>query len=102
MSKTLAELRVLIDAVDQELLAALNRRAALANEVGELKRHDGSPVFRPEREAQVIHGLQKANQGPIKDSSLALIWREIMSACRALEAPQRVAYLGPKGTYSEE
>jgi len=102
MSKTLAELRVLIDAVDQELLIALNRRAALANEVGELKRHDGSPVFRPEREAQVIHGLQKANQGPIKDSSLALIWREIMSACRALEAPQRVAYLGPKGTYSEE
>ena len=102
MSKTLAELRVLIDAVDQELLVALNRRAALANEVGELKRHDGSPVFRPEREAQVIHGMQKANQGPLKDTSLALIWREIMSACRALEAPQRVAYLGPKGTYSEE
>ena len=102
MAKTLSELRVLIDSVDQELLVALNRRAALANEVGELKRHDGSPVFRPEREAQVIHGLQKANQGPIKDSSLALIWREIMSACRALEAPQRVAYLGPKGTYSEE
>lgn len=102
MAKTLSELRVQIDAVDQELLSALNRRAALANEVGELKRHDGSPVFRPEREAQVIHGLQKANQGPIKDDSLALIWREIMSACRALEAPQRVAYLGPKGTYSEE
>ena len=47
MSKTLAELRVLIDSVDQDLLIALNRRAALANEVGELKRHDGSPVFRP-------------------------------------------------------
>jgi chorismate mutase/prephenate dehydratase len=102
MAKTLSELRVLIDAVDQELLVALNRRAALANAVGELKRGDGSPIFRPEREAQVIHGLQKANQGPLKDASLALIWREIMSACRALEAPQRVAYLGPKGTYSEE
>lgn len=102
MAKTLSELRTLIDAVDQELLTALNRRAALASEVGEIKRVEGSPVFRPEREAQVIHGLQQANAGPLKDQSLALIWREIMSACRALEAPQRVAYLGPKGTFSEE
>lgn len=102
MAKTLAELRTLIDAVDQELLLALNRRAALANEVGELKRAEGSAVFRPEREAQVIQGLQQANAGPLKDQSLALVWREIMSACRALEAPQRVAYLGPKGTFSEE
>ena len=102
MAKTLPELRTLIDAVDQELLAALNRRAALANEVGEIKRAEGSAVFRPEREAQVIHTLQSANTGPLKDASVALIWREIMSACRALEAPQRVAYLGPKGTFSEE
>ncbi len=102
MARTLSELRTLIDSVDQELLAALNRRAALANEVGELKRVEGSTVFRPEREAQVIHSLQGANTGPLKDSSVALIWREIMSACRALEAPQRVAYLGPKGTFSEE
>lgn len=102
MAKTLSELRTLIDAVDQELLSALNRRAALANEVGELKKNDGSPVFRPEREAQVIQNLQKANQGPLKNNSVALIWREVMSACRSLEAPQRVAYLGPKGTYSEE
>ena len=101
-ANALSELRIQIDAVDQELLQALNRRAALAHAVGEIKRAEGSAVFRPEREAQVIHGLQAANQGPLKDASLALIWREIMSACRALEAPQRVAYLGPKGTYSEE
>ena len=49
MSKTLADLRVLIDATDRELLALLNRRAGLANEVGEIKRIEGSPVFRPER-----------------------------------------------------
>ena len=102
MTRTLPELRVLIDAVDQELLQALNRRAALANEVGEIKRVEGSPIFRPEREAQVIQGLQHANQGPMLGSSLALIWREIMSACRALEAPQRIAFLGPRGTFSEE
>ena len=100
--RPLAELRSLIDATDRELLAVLNRRAALANEVGELKRQEGSPVFRPEREAQVINGLEAANPGPLKNASLANIWREIMSACRALEAPQRVAYLGPAGTFSEQ
>jgi chorismate mutase/prephenate dehydratase len=102
MARDLAALRIEIDQVDRELLTALNRRAALANEVGEIKRAEGSPVFRPEREAQVINGLQAANPGPLKSENVATIWREIMSACRALEAPQRVAYLGPTGTFSEE
>ena len=102
MSKSLAELRQLIDSTDRELLALLNRRAGYANEVGEIKRAEGSVVFRPEREAQVIQGLQTANGGPLRNENVATIWREIMSACRALEAPQRVAYLGPRGTFSEE
>ncbi len=100
--KDLAQLRTEIDAVDRDLLALLNRRASLANEVGDLKRAEGSVVFRPEREAQVINGLQEHNPGPLKDENVATIWREIMSACRALEAPQRVAYLGPAGTFSEQ
>jgi chorismate mutase/prephenate dehydratase len=102
MTQSLGALRTQIDAVDKELLALLNRRAALAGEVGDIKRVEGSPVFRPEREAQVIQGLQQANPGPLKPENLATIWREVMSACRALEAPQRVAYLGPAGTFSEE
>ncbi len=102
MAKTLPELRIQIDAVDLELLTLLNRRAALANEVGEIKRVEGSAVFRPEREAQVIQSLQQANVGALKSDSVAVIWREIMSACRALEAPQRVAFLGPAGTFTEE
>ncbi|MBX3588198.1 MAG: prephenate dehydratase [Ramlibacter sp.] len=102
MPQSLADLRTQIDAVDGELLTLLNRRAALANEVGEIKRAEGSAVFRPEREAQVINGLQAANPGPLKAANVATIWREVMSACRALEAPQRVAYLGPAGTFSEQ
>ena len=97
----LLALRTRIDAVDRELLALLNRRAALALEVGELKKREGSIAFRPEREAQVIAGLKSANGGPLASESVAPIWREIMSACRALEAPTRVAYLGPAGTFSE-
>jgi chorismate mutase/prephenate dehydratase len=97
----LSGLRSRIDEVDRELLALLNRRAGLALEVGELKRREGSVAFRPEREAQVIDGLKHVNAGPLKTESVAPIWREIMSACRALETPTRVAYLGPTGTFSE-
>lgn len=98
----LLALRHQIDAVDRELLALLNRRASLAQEVGEVKKKEGSVAFRPEREAQVIDGLKTANPGPLRSESVAPIWREIMSACRALETPTRVAYLGPAGTFSEE
>jgi chorismate mutase/prephenate dehydratase len=98
----LLALRDQIDALDRELLAALNRRAALAQAVGEVKKREGTVAFRPEREAQVIDGLKVANSGPLKSESVAPIWREIMSACRALETPTRVAYLGPAGTFSEE
>jgi len=98
----LLALRVQIDALDRELLEALNRRARLAQTVGEVKKREGSVAFRPEREAQVIDGLKAVNPGPLKTESVAPIWREIMSACRALETPTRVAYLGPAGTFSEE
>jgi chorismate mutase / prephenate dehydratase len=98
----LTPLRQQIDSVDRELLALLNRRAALALAVGEIKKKAGTVVFRPEREAQVIDGLKAVNAGPLQSESVAPIWREIMSACRALETPTRVAYLGPAGTFSEE
>ena len=97
----LATLRDAIDAVDRDLLAALNRRATLAQQVGEIKRAENSAAFRPEREAQVIAGLQLHNPGPLTAENVSVLWREIMSACRALEAPVRVAYLGPSGTFSE-
>jgi len=98
----LLALRQQIDSVDGQLLKLLNQRAQLALAVGELKKHEGSVVFRPEREAQVIDGLKLKNSGPLQTESVAPIWREIMSACRALETPIRVAYLGPAGTFSEE
>lgn len=98
----LLALRQRIDAVDRELLRLLNQRANLAQEVGEVKKAEGSVAFRPEREAQVIEGLKATNDGPLKPDSVAPIWREIMSACRALETPTRVAFLGPAGTFSEQ
>jgi chorismate mutase/prephenate dehydratase len=98
----LQALRARIDGVDRELLTLLNRRAGLALEVGELKKATGGVVFRPEREAQVIESLKATNPGPLESEAVAPIWREIMSACRALERRMRVAFLGPAGTFSEE
>ena len=102
MTSTLPELRTRIDAIDLQLLALLNQRAALAKQVGEIKRSEGSPVFRPAREADVIRRLQAGNTGPLQHDGVANVWREIMSACRALEAVPRVAFLGPAGTFSEQ
>jgi chorismate mutase/prephenate dehydratase len=102
MSSSLAELRTRIDAVDAELLGLLSHRAKLAEEVGEVKKSQGSSFFRPDRVASVIAKLQSLNEGPLKSSHIAAIWGEIMSACLALEAPVRVAYLGPAGTFSEQ
>ena len=102
MTANLADLRVQIDALDRELLSLLNRRAQVAEQVGELKKREGTPFFRPDRVAQVIEQIQQANQGPLKNEHVAAVWREIMSACLALESPVRVAYLGPAGTFSEQ
>jgi chorismate mutase/prephenate dehydratase len=98
----LAELRVGIDEVDAQLLELLNRRARLAIEVGEVKKITGAPVYRPEREAQVIARLRERNPGPLGGDAIEAIQREVMSACRELERRMRVAYLGPAGTYSEQ
>ena len=102
MTANLADLRVQIDALDKQLLTLLNQRALVAEQVGEVKKREGTPFFRPDRVAQVIEKIQLANKGPLKNEHVAAVWREIMSACLALESPVRVAYLGPAGTFSEE
>jgi len=99
---SLADLRVHIDQIDAQLLSLLNQRAHLAEAVGDIKRAEGSPFFRPDRVAQVLEKIQTLNPGPLKNQHVSAIWREIMSACLALEAPQRVAVLGPVGTFCEQ
>jgi chorismate mutase/prephenate dehydratase len=98
----LTPLRAQIDAIDQELLELLSKRAKAAQEVGHIKNESSAPIFRPERENQVIQNVLQKNPGPLLAEGLASIWREIMSACRALESKQTIAYLGPTGTFSEQ
>jgi chorismate mutase/prephenate dehydratase len=99
MNKDLAKLRAQIDALDARLLRTLNERARLAHAVGKLKQ--GVKVYRPEREAQVLRRILENNAGPLGKDALVRVYAEIISACRALEQPLAVSYLGPAGTFSE-
>ncbi len=94
----LAALRSRIDALDEQMLALINQRAELAQAIGKLK--NGS-VYRAEREAQVLHRIATLNSGPLANETVQRLFREIMSACLALERPLRVAYLGPVGTFTQ-
>lgn len=100
----LLPLREKIDALDGQILDLINERARTAQAVGDIKHahHEQGPVFRPEREAQVIRNLQQKNQGPITADSIDAIWSQIISVCRGLEQEIRVAYLGPAGSFSEQ
>ena len=99
-------LRDKIDSIDEQIGALISARATCAQEVAEIKKHhsgDVAPMFyRPEREAQVLRKAMERNQGPLPNEEYARLFREIMSACLALENPVRVAYLGPEGTYTQQ
>ncbi|WP_288380258.1 prephenate dehydratase [uncultured Massilia sp.] len=102
MNDKLLPLREQIDAIDAQILDLLSRRGQIAQQVGHVKAETNAPVFRPEREAQVLRGVAERNPGPLKDRDVQTIFREIMSSCRALEKRVTVAYLGPSGTFSEQ
>lgn len=102
MTDKLKPLREQIDAIDAQILQLLSQRGKVAQEVGHVKAETNAPVFRPEREAQVLRGVAERNPGPLMDRDVQTIFREIMSSCRALERRVTVAYLGPSGTFSEQ
>ena len=103
----LDSIRQNIDAVDCEIQTLINNRAKLAQQVAMVKKNhtaaddSSNPIFyRPEREAQVLKAVMERNAGPIADEKMARLFREIMSVCLDLEAPQRIAFLGPIGTFT--
>ena len=112
MSETpsLQHLRAQIDGLDRQIQELINQRASCAAQVAQVKQREfaagdsgsGDVLFyRPEREAQVLRSVMARNEGPLDDIGMATIFREIMSACLALEQPLSVAYLGPEGTFTQ-
>jgi len=100
MADSLKRIRARIDALDDQLLKVISQRAGLAQAVARIK--GGTHAYRPEREAQILRRLTAANRGPLPGAAVARVYAEVVSACRAMEAEFHVAFLGPRGTYSEE
>jgi len=106
--KNLQGIRESIDALDEKIQELIRQRAECALEVARTKRESAkdngeslSDFYRPEREAEVIRLAQKRNDGPLSDETVGRLFREIMSACLALQSPMKIAFLGPEGTFTQ-
>lgn len=104
----LAQARIKIDALDEQIQTLISQRARIAQEVAHIKERMGDSTgnhYRPAREAEVLRRAMERNHGPtggpLTDETIARLMREIMSACLSLESPLKVAYLGPEGTYTQ-
>lgn len=100
----LLKLRDQIDQVDGRILKLIQQRASLAKAIGELKAQDSNKqsFYRPDREAKIIRQVLQSNVGGlVKNQQLKYIYKELISACLALEESLKIAYLGPEGTHSE-
>ncbi len=98
------KLRARIDAVDAHILKLLGERAQHAIDIGHAKQREDKDTctYRPDREAAHLRELLSQNPGPLPDATLSMLFREIISACRALEKKLTVVFLGPAATYTEQ
>ena len=103
--KTLEECRVAIDSIDNEMLRLLNERMKVVTRVGEIKHETGGAIYRPEREKAIIERLtqlSEAQGGLLNEAAIEAIFLEIFATARNIELPERVAYLGPEGTFTHQ
>lgn len=102
MADSLLDLREKIDGLDQQIQSLITERAKIAQQVAHSKQQSNDTVFyRAEREAQVLRRVMDRNEGPLRDEEMARLFREIMSACLALEQEMAIAFLGPEGTFTQ-
>ena len=101
--RELAELRKALDEADDAILAGLAKRAALSKKVSALRQREDAPRgYSPVRERQVVERIEQRGAGDFPKRALLPVFREILSACTALEAPLRVAYEGQPGSLAHE
>src|SRR5438093_374291 len=96
----LKSLRAGIDKLDLQILKLVNERASLAGEIGQIKNDHGAEVFSPGREEEVLKNILESNKGPLDETAIRAVFREIVSGSRALQKVIKVAYLGPEYSYS--
>lgn len=101
-SKNLQDLRKSIDEIDRKILDLINERGRIALEVSGHKKENSLSIYDPAREKEIEKILREMNPGPLSDSYVLSIFREIISGCRALQKPTKIAYLGPEGSFSNQ
>ena len=97
---SLPEIRIRIDAIDDQILALLKERLRCAREIGRVKAQDKRPTWDPKRERMIFERLEAANSGEFPWPSLVAIYREIITTCRLSQNKVEVAYMGPEATFS--
>ena len=103
--QTLDDCRIAIDTIDDEILKLLNKRMKVVEKVGEIKSDTGGAIYRPEREKAIIERLTKLskdNDGLLNSSAIEAIFLEVFAVSRNLELPERIAYLGPEGSFTHQ
>ncbi len=100
MATDICEIREQIDRIDDTILELINRRLNLAKRIGELKKGSGNRVVDSTRESEILKRLTTLNKGPLNPNVLHHIFIDIIAAARAIQASQRVAYLGPEATFT--
>lgn len=94
----LQTVRERIDRIDSRLVKLLNERACEVAHIGALKRRHKTSSYAAQRETAILKRLKQLNAGPMSQTDIDAIFREIMSVCRSLQEPLHVAYFGPEGT----
>ena len=96
----LTKYRNQINEIDDQILALLQKRAKISKQVGAVKAETGvAQVYVPNRQKQIIERLKAQNHSEFPDAALEAIWTEILSASRSLQESERVAFLGPVGSF---
>jgi chorismate mutase / prephenate dehydratase len=98
----ISEHRKAIDKLDEQIVHLLNERTRHVLEIGELKVRQGEEIYAPHRELAVFQRVSKLNQGPITETSLRAIYREIMSSSLSLEKTMTIAFFGPEATFTHQ
>jgi chorismate mutase/prephenate dehydratase len=99
-SGTLASVRKEIQRHDRDLLRLLSERARATQKLAKLRQSDGAALYDLTEEQQSLSELLPQNKGPLSEAAVRSIYREILGTSRSLVKPVRVAYLGPKYSYS--
>lgn len=93
-------LRKKIDQIDEKIVILLNDRASLAKRIGSTKSLNGQEIYAPGREKELLSRVSQLSRGPLSEQAIRYIFREVISACRSLEGPLKVAYFGAEGTFT--